>query len=48
MMGLVVAPSIAGRSLWKESVGMAPVERRSFLGTTGRRRFAELVALLDG
>ena len=48
MMGLVVAPLIAGRSLWKECVGMAPVERRSFLETTGRRRFAELVALLDG
>ena len=38
---------IAGRSLWKECVGLPPAERRAFLETTGRRRFAELVALLD-
>lgn len=38
---------IAGRSLWKESVGMAPDERRAFLDGTVRRRFEELLSLLD-
>ncbi|MDP9134980.1 MAG: hypothetical protein M3N56_09165, partial [Actinomycetota bacterium] len=38
---------IAGRSLWKESVGMAPDERRAFLAGTVRRRFEELLSLLD-
>jgi tagatose 1,6-diphosphate aldolase len=37
---------IAGRSLWKESVGLPVAERRAFLEGTARRRFAELVALL--
>ena len=37
---------IAGRSLWKECVGLPAAERRAFLEGTGRRRFAELVALL--
>jgi sulfofructosephosphate aldolase len=38
---------IAGRSLWKESVGMAPEERRAFLDGTVRRRFEELLELLE-
>jgi sulfofructosephosphate aldolase len=38
---------IAGRSLWKESVGMAPDERRAFLDGTVRRRFEELLVLLQ-
>jgi sulfofructosephosphate aldolase len=38
---------IAGRSLWKESVGMAPEERRAFLDGPVRRRFEQLVAVLD-
>jgi sulfofructosephosphate aldolase len=38
---------IAGRSLWKESVGMAAGERRAFLDGTVRRRFEELLALLQ-
>jgi sulfofructosephosphate aldolase len=38
---------IAGRSLWKECVGLPAEDRRAFLETTGRQRFAELVALLD-
>ncbi len=38
---------IAGRSLWKECVGMAPDERRAFLGGTVRRRFEQLLAVLD-
>jgi sulfofructosephosphate aldolase len=38
---------IAGRSLWKESVGMAPGERRAFLDGTVRRRFEQLLAVLD-
>jgi tagatose 1,6-diphosphate aldolase len=37
---------IAGRSLWKECVGLPAPERRAFLAGTARRRFAELVALL--
>ena len=38
---------IAGRSLWKESVAMAPKERRAFLDSTVRRRFEQLLAVLD-
>jgi tagatose 1,6-diphosphate aldolase len=38
---------IAGRSLWKECVGMPAPDRRAYLEGTVRRRFAELVALLD-
>lgn len=38
---------IAGRSLWKESVAMAPKERRVFLDSTVRRRFEQLLAVLD-
>jgi sulfofructosephosphate aldolase len=38
---------IAGRSLWKESVGMARDERRAFLDGTVRRRFEQLLAVLD-
>jgi tagatose 1,6-diphosphate aldolase len=38
---------IAGRSLWKESVALDGAERRAFLDDVVRRRFAELVALLD-
>ena len=37
---------IAGRSLWKEAVVLPPGERLSFLGSEGRRRLSELVALL--
>jgi len=37
---------IAGRSLWKEAVLLQPVERRAFLLGEGRRRLAELVAML--
>jgi tagatose 1,6-diphosphate aldolase len=37
---------IAGRSLWKEAVLLEPGERRSFLLGEGRRRLAELVAIL--
>ena len=38
---------IAGRSLWKESVGLDGAERRAFLDGVVRGRFAELVAVLD-
>lgn len=37
---------IAGRSLWKEAALLEPPERRSFLLGEGRRRLAELIALL--
>jgi sulfofructosephosphate aldolase len=38
---------IAGRSLWKESAVMPPEERRAFLDGTVRRRFEQLLAVLD-
>jgi sulfofructosephosphate aldolase len=38
---------IAGRSLWKECVLMGPTERRAFLDGTVRRRFEQLLAVLD-
>jgi tagatose 1,6-diphosphate aldolase len=37
---------IAGRSLWKEAVGLPPAERRAFLDDTGRRRLAEMLAIV--
>ena len=37
---------IAGRSLWKEAVSLAPPERRAFLLGDGRKRLDELLALL--
>jgi len=39
---------IAGRSFWKEAVGMAPAERRAFLGGEARRRLESCAALLAG
>lgn len=39
---------IAGRSIWKEAVGMNREERRDFLGTEGRRRLDALVDVIDG
>ncbi len=36
---------IAGRSIWKESVAMAPDERRAFLGGEARRRLEELLEI---
>jgi len=38
---------IAGRSIWKESVGMDVAARRAFLGGEAARRLAELLALLQ-
>jgi sulfofructosephosphate aldolase len=38
---------IAGRSLWKESVGMPAAERRAFLDGTVRARFEELMRILE-
>ncbi len=38
---------IAGRSLWKEAVGLPTAERRRFLEDTGRRRMAEMLGILD-
>jgi sulfofructosephosphate aldolase len=37
---------IAGRSLWKEAVGLPGEERRAFLSDTGRRRMAEMLRLV--
>jgi sulfofructosephosphate aldolase len=37
---------IAGRSLWKEAVGLPGAERRAFLEDVGRRRLAEMVAIV--
>jgi sulfofructosephosphate aldolase len=37
---------IAGRSVWKEAVGLPAAERRAFLYDVARRRFAELVSVV--
>lgn len=37
---------IAGRSVWKEAVGLPADERRAFLDGVARRRFAELLAIV--
>jgi tagatose 1,6-diphosphate aldolase len=37
---------IAGRSLWKEAVGLPAAERREFLEGVGRRRLAEMLAIV--
>jgi sulfofructosephosphate aldolase len=39
---------IAGRSLWKEAVGMPSEERRGFLDGVARRRMADMLAIVDG
>lgn len=39
---------IAGRSIWKEAVGMDSPTRQSFLADDGRRRLDALVAVIDG
>jgi tagatose 1,6-diphosphate aldolase len=39
---------IAGRSLWKEAVGLPADERRAFLAGTGRRRMAEMLEIVSG
>jgi sulfofructosephosphate aldolase len=38
---------IAGRSLWKEAVGRPAPERRAFLDGVGRRRFEDLLAIVE-
>lgn len=37
---------IAGRSLWKEAVGVPPEERRRFLGGVARRRMEQMLAIV--
>jgi tagatose-1,6-bisphosphate aldolase len=37
---------IAGRSLWKEAVGLPAAERREFLDAVGRRRLDEMLAIV--
>jgi tagatose-1,6-bisphosphate aldolase len=37
---------IAGRSLWKEAVGLPGGGRRAFLADTGRRRMAEMLQIV--
>lgn len=39
---------IAGRSIWKEAVGMSRPERQAFLADEGRRRLDNLVAVING
>lgn len=39
---------IAGRSIWKEAVGMDIPTRQKFLSDEGRRRLDALVAVIDG
>jgi tagatose 1,6-diphosphate aldolase len=38
---------IAGRSLWKEAVGLPAPEQRRFLEETGRRRMADMLGILE-
>ncbi len=38
---------IAGRSLWKEAVGLRAPERRRFLDDVARRRLEDLLAIVD-
>jgi sulfofructosephosphate aldolase len=38
---------IAGRSLWKEAVGLPAAERRRFLDGVGRRRMEDLLTIVD-
>jgi tagatose-1,6-bisphosphate aldolase len=39
---------IAGRSVWKDTVGMDSAQRRTFLELEGRRRLDGLVSAMDG
>lgn len=39
---------IAGRSVWKDTVGMDSTQRRMFLANEGRRRLDGLVSAMDG
>lgn len=39
---------IAGRSIWKEAVGMDRPTRKKFLGSEGRRRLDALVTVIQG
>ena len=39
---------IAGRSIWKEAVGMDRPTRQAFLADEGRRRLDDLVKVIDG
>jgi tagatose-1,6-bisphosphate aldolase len=39
---------IAGRSIWKEAVGMEPAVRRAYLAEEGKRRLDNLVQVIDG
>jgi len=43
-----VSGFIAGRSIWKEAVGMGRPTRQEFLATEGRRRLDKLVKVIDG
>jgi tagatose-1,6-bisphosphate aldolase len=43
-----VSGFIAGRSIWKESVGLTGRERAEFLDTVAKPRLAALVAAVDG
>ena len=39
---------IAGRSIWKDAVGMDQATRKAFLADEGRRRLDNLVQVIDG
>lgn len=43
-----VSGFIAGRSIWKEAVGMDRPSRKEFLGSEGRRRLDALVEVIHG
>ena len=39
---------IAGRSIWKDTVGLAQPERQAYLASEGKRRLENLVQVMDG
>jgi tagatose-1,6-bisphosphate aldolase len=39
---------IAGRSIWKDAIGMGREERRGYLANEGKRRLEKLVELING
>ena len=42
------ASAAAGRSIWKEAVGMERPARQAFLADEGKRRLDNLVQVIDG
>ncbi len=43
-----VSGFIAGRSIWKDTVGLSQPERKTYLASEGKRRLDNLVQVIDG